>query len=853
MNHHFATSWLQSLSTKLEALVEWSWAAGRNEPCTTHRQLFREFFSPTFQKTLALVELRKKTEFLQCIERNLYKFEDRTQQFPLGCLCALLQHGKESPQTQEKVVAWVEFLLDRLRTGIGKEAVTEVGEECLSAPFQKFVGLMDESLQERLADRLGEHLVKLDEESQKRILENLAPVPARMEKVVVSCTQELNSWLESAPRFPSTPIALADTLTKMEHPLVRFFTGIKDRTKKEAFLVAVALALQGLRTRFRWMCAVEPDLGMLGADLQRRLFTVPGQGPVMEMWLSSRLKKYNAEVAGRTAELVTDPAKYEQLRATLMPLFSVRNEGEVETRFVPLDGPTPLADALLKWLGQHIQGFFCPQHTLARETLTSVLQRFGRYFEIDPHFTRARLVHQVSPVPEMSKPSFPPAAATQLVPLSSSPVIVPPRLTSLAALTMQSRPQATSGVLALPAPPMFSTPSGPPVPATSAAAPGAEVDNLIDFLLNEALESVPADTRSRIQKIGHGVYRFAGREITLHTQNGRLFVYRIGEAIRHMPIQSFLSEEGLAQPAGTSTALVTVSSGAAVDTSSVARIALQSAQISAGVTAITAAPQAQPQLPFGLSRAADQKSDPQTLMSKRVEAATKAMDISKQIVRRSINFEDEKFLKKLLTKGLKHDKTWQTAYTEYCSASGVAMDDQQKQDKDFVATFIERNLANSINQDWAKKIMYGPYDEKKEKKEKSRKDKKDKKDKKKDKKRKASESSSSERYNASTALTVPTPPAPPPPMEMPMGLPMYGGMPMGLGGMMAPPGMNHMGMVMGEGMHMSGMQGMPGMHMQVPGHMMGAMGSMDVDVDDRGRKRGREKIDKPKKSKHKRS
>merc|ERR1712136_701580 len=155
-------------------------------------------------------------------------------------------------------------------------------------------------------------------------------------------------------------------------------------------------------------------------------------------------------------------------------------------------------------------------------------------------------------------------------------------------------------------------------------------------------------------------------------------------------------------------------------------------------------------------------------------------------------------------------------------------DDQQKQDKDFVATFIERNLANSINQDWAKKIMYGPDDEKKEKKE---------------KRRKASESSSSERYNASTALAVPTPPAPPPPMEMPMGL----------GGMMAPPGMNHMGMVMGEGMHMSGMQGMPGMHMQVPGHMMGAMGSMDVDVDDRGRKRGREKIDKPKKSKHKRS
>eukprot|EP00811_Abedinium_folium_P005395 NODE_14970_length_1075_cov_5.448312.p2 GENE.NODE_14970_length_1075_cov_5.448312~~NODE_14970_length_1075_cov_5.448312.p2 ORF type:complete len:163 (-),score=65.49 NODE_14970_length_1075_cov_5.448312:51-539(-) len=138
----------------------------------------------------------------------------------------------------------------------------------------------------------------------------------------------------------------------------------------------------------------------------------------------------------------------------------------------------------------------------------------------------------------------------------------------------------------------------------------------------------------------------------------------------------------------------------------------------------------QSHMPFGLSRPAEDKpSDPVALMSKRVEAATKAMDVSKQIVRRSINFDDEKFLRKLVSKGLKRDRVWQTAYTEYCSSHSVVDGDVKKQDKDFVATFIERNLANSINQDWAKKIMYstGGDDEKRDKKDKKEKKKKKKK------------------------------------------------------------------------------------------------------------------------------
>merc|ERR1711994_622866 len=95
------------------------------------------------------------------------------------------------------------------------------------------------------------------------------------------------------------------------------------------------------------------------------------------------------------------------------------------------------------------------------------------------------------------------------------------------------------------------------------------------------------------------------------------------------------------------------------------------------------------------------RTDPQALMSKRVEAATKAMDVSKQIVRRSVNFDDDKLLRKLLSKGLKHDESWLASYEEYCTARGVSKRDQRHHDKDFVATFIEQNLANSISKDWA--------------------------------------------------------------------------------------------------------------------------------------------------------
>ena len=57
-----------------------------------------------------------------------------------------------------------------------------------------------------------------------------------------SATQELNSWFVSAPRFPATPLALADALARAEHPLLRFFTAVRQPQKKEAPWAMAAMA-----------------------------------------------------------------------------------------------------------------------------------------------------------------------------------------------------------------------------------------------------------------------------------------------------------------------------------------------------------------------------------------------------------------------------------------------------------------------------------------------------------------------------------------------------------------------------------------------------------------------------------
>ncbi|CAJ1395640.1 unnamed protein product [Effrenium voratum] len=678
MDHHFASSWLKSLSNKLESLAEWSWVGERQGATAIHRNLFKEFFSAPFQKTLALVDEQKKEDFLRVIERNLHKFDPKTQQFPLGCLCALLQHGKDSPTTQDKVVAWVDFILDRLlRNPPASPAVAaEVAEECLSVPFQRLVPLMRDTLRESLADGLGEHaLPQLDEATQKRLLDGLGDpssdqsplLPERIEALVVKCTEELNSWLFQAPQFPATALALADALARAEHPLLRFFTAVRQAQKKEAFLVAVALCLHHLRTRFRWMCLTEPVLERLSQELQQRLFFVPNQGPVMEVWLSSRLKKYNGDAGARIQAIFAQPGvpKLEPLKAKLLPFFPQPVEGE--GGWLSLDGPSLLADAVLEWLAEGTPSFF-PRHCLSRETLLGLLKRTGRWLEVDMQ-NGARL--------SLSEALPPPPPAT-------------------------GEPNATSE---------------------------GDVDNLIDLLMKEALAPVNPEMRARVQKLNHGVYRVSGKEVTLHTFSGQLYVYRIGDSVQHKPVKTLLVEEGLLPPEeGPPPA-----NPPQVDTSSVVRIAQISQLASAGAKPGLAADRGSV-LPFGLGRPQPPKQDPHALISKRIEAASAAAEIAKQVLRRQIDFEDEEKLRKLLIKGCKYDQDWLKAYQEYCSRRRVSPDAVLTAPREFMATFVEQNLPNSINLEWAQKVIQGK--DKKEKKDKT-KDKKDKKekDKKKEKKR----------------------------------------------------------------------------------------------------------------------
>merc|ERR1719161_697548 len=277
--------------------------------------------------------------------------------------------------------------------------------------------------------------------------------------------------------------------------------------------------------------------------------------------------------------------------------------------------------------------------------------------------------------------------------------------------------------------------SGPGIVTGKVDTPAS--DNLIDLLLNEALSGTPEEFRETVTKISKGLYKFGEKEVTLHTQVGKLYVYRVGTDIRNMTIVDLLRELGVPLTPET-----LISNPGAVDTSAVSRMINQSAAIATGNSMTMTAKPGSTSGPFG-SRAPEppRVTDPQVLMQRRVEAAHKAMDVSKQIVRRSINFSDDKFMKKLVAKGLKHDKKWQEAYSEYCVSKGVTDTDPKKQDKDMISTFVERNLANSINQEWAQKIMYKQENESKDKKDKKR-EKKDKKEKKGRKRGSGSSSSS---------------------------------------------------------------------------------------------------------------
>ncbi|CAE7947163.1 unnamed protein product [Symbiodinium sp. KB8] len=124
------------------------------------------------------------------------------------------------------------------------------------------------------------------------------------------------------------------------------------------------------------------------------------------------------------------------------------------------------------------------------------------------------------------------------------------------------------------------------------------------------------------------------------------------------------------------------------------------------------------------------------------------------LIQATVDHIDEAKIRKLLIKGLKHEPDWAVAFQVipllvvfhsqklYTKATGLLQPAAnvpgsgggERPAGEFITTFVQENLPNSINTEWAQKVIHGK--DKKEKKEKDKdKSKKDKKEKKKDRSR----------------------------------------------------------------------------------------------------------------------
>jgi len=742
MTKHFAGSWLDRLSEKMRALEEWSRTPLHQQgPIGPHGMLFKEFFSQQFQRTLALVDESKKAAFLSTIESNLFKFDVNSQQFPLMCLCAMFQHGKESATTQERVMAWIENILGRLRTvggtigPLGPIVVVAAMEECCTEHFQKFLPLVEASLSEKLADVIGERMVEVNQDLVKKILDKLPLLLERVFEVVDTCTKNLNIWMQTAPRFPATPIFLYDTLVRLEQPLVRQYIHIQKLEWKESFLVATSLALAGLKSRFAWMMTAEPELRTLCHGLEQKFFYVTGHGARMESWLSSRLRHYNGEVTAAVKAMLGNAQDAESLRARIIPTLPKRrvqeDDDDVPHTWIGVAGPNAAATALLDWLRESRPGFNCPPHTLNPRTLMGILQSFPSTFEVDTGNKKVRL-RPPSSIPQAFTPPPPPAppAAKALPPVPPFPPL-PGRSASgpLSGSILAPPKPNTSGDVMPFVLPGHSASKGEAAVSSASAGP-APPTSLIDLLLQEAISSLDSATQAKIHKVSHGVYKMGSKEVTFHTIDGKLWVHHVGDVARNIPIETLLKEEGLAVPPSLTGTLPSSSSRAM----QVAATAAENAARTEGASKPTIFHPAVTNLGRENSAAAGARNA-EALKGKTEQATKQARDLARTMARRFVNFEDDGLLRLLILKGIKHDYYWEQAFKEFNNMPEMDAKSQKEVIKSLprakVEAFVEENTMKYLSEEWFKKVLEGakqaPPKDGKDKKDKGKKDKKDKK------------------------------------------------------------------------------------------------------------------------------
>lgn len=209
----------------------------------------------------------------------------------------------------------------------------------------------------------------------------------------ISSCQELNAWFFSAPQFPASPLALADALARAEHPLLRFFTAVRQAQKKEArpeilwkrtlagfsevgcpetvetfeiwnfsrlihtmkdswyswlltaqaFLVAVALCLQSLRQRFSWMRVTEPVLDRLSSGT--RLFVMAAMAMVETLKLHFSHLLSSAQVM----TFKTGSSLYRTRGPSWSYLLQVRNRPSILNRYCLEEWSQVIKASFLFW------------------------------------------------------------------------------------------------------------------------------------------------------------------------------------------------------------------------------------------------------------------------------------------------------------------------------------------------------------------------------------------------------------------------------------------------------------------------------------------------------------------------
>eukprot|EP00397_Hematodinium_sp_SG-2012_P018240 GEMP01018680.1.p1 GENE.GEMP01018680.1~~GEMP01018680.1.p1 ORF type:complete len:815 (+),score=198.93 GEMP01018680.1:202-2646(+) len=662
MNKNFAAPFLKKLSTKLETF---------NGDVDTENNLFAEFFKKSFTKTLSLVSEDRKVEFVDHLQASILKFSAH-RQLLLAVLVSVLTRGKDHENTHRALDAMVEKTLLRFEDPRDAPALIEdIGHET----FQRMIDSMSLEGRRRFVDSSVAALLRIDEKTQRLII---AAVPAISEYIVgelAKRTSQLNDWMRNAPRFPATPLALCDILTELrEASVTNLFPATNDAHSKERFLVALSLVIScvlafrtcSLENRLSWISVAAPEMRTIALDLQTRFFVVEAKGNVLRPWLRGRLKQYNEKASDLFSKLLLDSPLRDVVKQQIVHLLPPRinmnqlDEAWIDVQSIEHQLVRRIWDTLVTKASDDV---FLPEHTLTKDTVTKVLRSMPNAFEMDGDLAKVRLGAKL--------------------------VSMQPREVRAA---VQNATQNLLNQVQVEEPPQETT---------------REEDTLVDNLLREALEGIDNLDCIKARRISLGVYEFQNKAVTFVVKNGQLFVYRVGNDVRQLPIMLWLNQEIQKAQAPTSktdtAAVLTVGKNAASTASWPFGVDDRRDQEKIAHKPVKCIP-----LPEPVRGNSPVKEN--NMMTKKVKAATKATELNRRLIRRSISW-DEDTLRKLMKVGLKKDMVWRESWNICCQSYGWYTTEERlpkKHSHETLTRFIEANLGEVLSRDWLKEFLVDP-------------------------------------------------------------------------------------------------------------------------------------------------